>query len=99
MIDAAAISVDVNKAVTFVRAEALERAREFVEGFAPTKNARGYSDGTIRPDERVKLIMTVADWLLNDQAAITRAVEETAAALDAYGYDSAASYVRRRIEA
>jgi hypothetical protein len=98
MIDTTAISVDMNKAVTFVRAEALTKAREFVEGFAPVTNARGYSDGTIRPDERLKLILMVADWLLNDEAAITRAAEETAAALEAIGYDSAASFVRAGVK-
>jgi spore germination protein YaaH len=99
MIDAKSFSVDVNKTVTFVRAEALNQAKAFVESFAPLTNGRGYSDGTIRPDERIKLIMMVADWLLNDQAAITRAIEDAAAALEAYGYDSAAAYVRRGIEA
>jgi hypothetical protein len=94
MIDATALAVNTNKTVTFLRAEALEAAKTFVESFAPLANSRGYSDGTIRPDERLRLVLLVADWLLNDEAAIKRAAEDIASALDAYGYSSSADYVR-----
>lgn len=52
-----------------LRAEALAAASEIVEEFAPRANARGYTDGTINPAERVRLVLLVADWLLGDAPA------------------------------
>ena len=51
------------------RTEALAAATEVVDAFAPRANARGYADGTIKPAERVRLVLSVADWLLGDAPA------------------------------
>lgn len=46
------------------RLDALAHATKLVDEFAPRVNARGYSDGAIKPSERVELVLKVADWLL-----------------------------------
>lgn len=46
------------------RSEALAAAVTLVDDLAPRTNARGYTDGVIKPDERVSLVLRVADWLL-----------------------------------
>jgi hypothetical protein len=51
------------------RTEALAAAIEIVEAFAPRANARGFADGAIKPTERVRLVLRVADWLLGDALA------------------------------
>jgi hypothetical protein len=46
------------------RTEALEAATTFVDGIAPRTNSRGYSDGCLKPTERIDAVLLVADWLL-----------------------------------
>jgi hypothetical protein len=46
------------------RVEAWNMATSIVATLAPYQNPRGFADGVIRPELRVKLIMQVADWLL-----------------------------------
>jgi hypothetical protein len=46
------------------RDQALAAGLAIVDEIAPRTNARGYSDGTIKPGERVTLALQIADWLL-----------------------------------
>lgn len=62
------------------RPEALEAASKVVAELAPTTNARGYADGSLRPAERVELVLRVADWFLADEASIAAAVDRVKAA-------------------
>lgn len=62
------------------RVEAFQAASKIVDDFAPRANSRGYADGTIRPAERVELVIRVAEWLLSDEATIAAAVDRVSAA-------------------
>jgi hypothetical protein len=64
------------------RPEALAAAVALLDDIAPRANSRGYSDGTIKPAERVALVLQVADWFLVDVVTVEAAVKRVTEAFD-----------------
>jgi hypothetical protein len=49
------------------RSEALTAAVALLDDLAPRANQRGFTDGVIKPGERIALVLRVADWLLSGE--------------------------------